>query len=184
MDFKSVRLDFMPGKGEALWLATAKNKYGLHCEFDPLNASSASVQSWNLGQAFMTSLDVAGQTLSPVDEGHPAWPGEHFLVQLVVSGRVHLEQCGERLRLAAGSLFLVDPARRYLQSFPARARVLAMRLPKAGLLVRGARYRGGCPMLFDQDSADVLASRELNRHQRPPRTVTMPELPNRATAPA
>lgn len=161
MSFKPIHLEFTPGKDEGPWVAVARAGYGMDCQVDPLRAAHASVHAWNLGSAAMTYLDVAGQSLSPVDEHHPAWPGEWLFVQAVTSGQVEVEQGQRRERFGPGSLFVLDPARWYRQTFPERAGLVALRLPKAGLRERGTRYTDDRLHVPDLKCANVLAVRDL-----------------------
>jgi AraC-like DNA-binding protein len=162
MHFDTHEMTFDSGlsAGER-WSDVMLNSHGLRCAFDAQQSADSTVKNWKLGEVGVSLADLAVQTLSPVDEAWPSWQGGWTFVKLVTAGHVHVQWRGLVQRFDAGSMFIIDPVYPFAESFPDRARMTVLRVPKASLRERGVHHSGAGPLVGDPRSPDVRATCDL-----------------------
>jgi AraC-like DNA-binding protein len=143
------------------WQDIMLTGHGMHCRFDPQRPAHSTVRGWSLGSVEMVRADLAVRELMPPAKGHPAWQGEWMYIKLVTAGYVDVEQFGQTRRFRAGSIFVLDPARPFVESFPARAQMIVLRIRKATLRERGLSQAVDGLVVPDMGAADMRATRDL-----------------------
>ncbi|WP_321951912.1 AraC-like ligand-binding domain-containing protein [Burkholderia cenocepacia] len=135
--------------------------YGLHCEQSDERPCTAEVEAFAIGEARLTDVRMSALTLSP---RHKAQSDDGYLyVKLVESGSLLLEQNGERCRLPANSLAIVDPAIPFTERFDDTTHLIVIHFPKAALRARGFHCHFGHWMVPDMRSPDVMMIHDMIR---------------------
>jgi AraC-like DNA-binding protein len=143
------------------WFDTLRDVHGLTCDFDAKRPVESTVRGWKLGQVGVSVASLAALSLAPVSEAFSSWQGEWLFVKLVTAGYVDVQWRCEARRFTAGSLFAMDPARPFVETFPERAALTVLRVPKALLRERGVGETASGLFVGDRESADLRATRDL-----------------------
>lgn len=158
-----VRVDFRGNspRDHDSWLHAVEALYGVRADVDSACPADAKTTGWFVGALGMVEVDVAHQLVSPVPETSDHWPGENLYVKLITHGTVGLAQHGEHRNLWPSSLCVVDPAWHFEEHYAARARLIAIRVPKQALRDRGFRNALSRPIFPDLSNPDNAVVRDF-----------------------
>ncbi|MDQ2147748.1 AraC family transcriptional regulator [Alcaligenaceae bacterium C4P045] len=122
----------------AAWKAALIKHHGLSCTFDTARPSESFARGWMLGNVSVTQAGMASITLAPA-RSSLADDSDWLFLKIMTAGYVDIEQGGDRQRFQSGSLFLLDPARAFSESFPESGHMTVLRVSKTVLRDRGLR---------------------------------------------
>jgi AraC-like DNA-binding protein len=145
----------------AQWREFLERGYGLHCEQADGRPCTAQVETFAMGEARLTDVRMSALTLSPRCRVPP--DEEHLYVKLVESGSLMLEQNGERFRLPANSLAIVDPSVPFVERFDEKAHLIVLTCPRSALRERAYHHHFGHWVVPDMRSADVRMVHDMIR---------------------
>lgn len=159
-DAHDINFDLGSDSG-AVWSGVMLEHHGMYCQFDDARSISSTAQSWSLGEVGVTLADLTSLALIPVGEERASWQGEWLYLKLMTGGQVDISQTGQQHRFKAGSMFMIDPAWSFQESFNERGQMTVLRIPKAALRNRGLRHSLADVVNADMNSPDMCATRDL-----------------------
>jgi len=159
-DAHDINFDLGSDSG-AVWSDVMLEHHGMYCHFDEARSINSTAQSWSLGEVGVTLADLSSLALMPVGEERASWQGEWLYLKLMTGGQVDISQAGQQRRFKAGSMFMIDPAWSFQESFTERGQMTVLRIPKAALRDRGLRHSLADLVTADMNSPDMCATRDL-----------------------
>lgn len=159
-DARGMNFDLGPDSG-AIWSDVMLEHHGMYCDFDKARSINSTAQSWSLGEVGVTMADLTSLALMPVGEERASWQGEWLYLKLMTGGQVDISQAGQQRRFQAGSMFVIDPAWSFQESFTERGQMIVLRIPKAALRDRGLVHSLADLVTADMSSPDMCATRDL-----------------------
>ena len=143
------------------WFESMRNGHGLLCHMDPQLSAGSSVKGWVMGDSRFSNARLRSLSLSPVGEDLPSWQGEWLYIKTVISGSLFIEQSGEQRRFDPGSFFIIDPTLPFKEFAPQSVQLIALRIPKVKLALRGLTLSAQPLLVPDLSLADVQATRDV-----------------------
>lgn len=145
----------------AQWADAVRRQHGVDVGVDRQRAGLQKVSTWMLGEIGVVHAKLAAVETVSVQESCPSWQGEWMYLKVVLDGLIVVDQLGEAQRHKAGSVFLLDPARRFIETTPDSVEMIVLRAPKSQLQMRGwlPALKGVSPL--DVDAPDTRGIRDL-----------------------
>jgi AraC-like DNA-binding protein len=155
-------MNFSNGNDAAVgWSDMLLKNYGLHCECDALEFTGSLTKRSMMGHVEVSRVQFHALTLSPTDENGLSQLRESIFIKLVDAGNVTIEQAGQRRCFEDGSMFALDPERRFTESIPEHVQMVIVRIPKVRLRERGLPHSLRGVFTCNMGSPDLIAARQL-----------------------
>jgi AraC-like DNA-binding protein len=143
--------------GIAAWQSMFAKRFDMRCEVQRRTRSDSFVRGWPLGDLLLTDTRLSHAMLWPVERGD----GSSFLLQIVRTGNVSIEQRNRVWNVGPGEMVLIDTAHAHKQIVAESTRMIVVRIPRRLLRERGYAKSFKSPIAADVALADVQAVRDL-----------------------
>jgi AraC-like DNA-binding protein len=160
--FTSHALESKAVRTESEWRGLVRKNWSMECQFDRAVECRLVSNFWFMGDLRFEIADLSGQqwTWKP-GPGLDNWRVDAFVILIVESGVINIEQNGACVSLGEDAMLLFDGSVKYTQSSGHHTRALALRVPKASLEARGRVLFNREMFLPDPSSPDVAMLKSI-----------------------
>ncbi|CAB3751693.1 helix-turn-helix transcriptional regulator [Paraburkholderia solisilvae] len=143
------------------WRYEFESQCGMTCQSDPGESFRSWSKTWHAGQVGILDARVRDQTWASLLQGKCPVSEDCVFVKVIASGSVVISQHGEERTFPVGSVLAVDGGWPFQERFLGSTRLVALRMPKQALKVRGYAYGSRRIIVPEQSSPDVTFLRDL-----------------------
>lgn len=144
------------------WNESLSTNTGMQCVIRPSEGRPSSrSESWRAGELTVIDLDVHEQHWSKVSDNGSHWIDDYMVVKSIKHGALVIEEHGSCTTFKAGSLVLIDPARKINEHFLDHVTVSVVLIPKQTLRSRGLIADLPSLLAPNTETPDIAAVRDF-----------------------